>query len=154
MYLLTSGFCCCCVLTVICGCGKSKSDYDVNGNKGSKTVTCIGCWLKFLAAIIHVVWIILVLIFMVIPVLTMFMIVVLALILSLGVLCFLCCYHEKITQRLKEILNILLTYEVHHDTHAAAILKKNWEGIQKYPHENEKEKGCAPNHVIISFDDA
>ena len=91
---------------------------------------------------------------MVIPVFTMFMIVVLASILSLGVMCFLCCYREEITQRLKEILNILLTYEVHHDTHAAAILKKNWEGIQKYLDEKEKEKGCAPNHVVISFDDA
>ena len=88
---------------------------------------------------------------MVIPVLTMFMIVVLASILSLVVLCCLRYYHVDRTKRLKKVLNTVLSYEIHHDTYAAAILKRNWEGNQEYG--KEKEKGCAPNHVVISFDD-
>eukprot|EP00731_Ephydatia_muelleri_P004907 Em0002g1083a len=159
LYGLISGFCCCCILLpIICDCGKDKSesnnpedekkDENKDANKDYPTERI----LKLLAGAINVIWILVLVIFMVIPVLTMFMIVVLASILSLVVLCCLRYYKVNTTKRLTKVLNTVLSYEIH-DTHAAAILKRK-EGVQKYRDAKEKEKGCAPNHVVITFDDA
>lgn len=72
------------------------------------------------------------------------------------------CCPGNIAYRLNEVVNKVLKYELHYDTYAAKILRKTWDGIEKFPDYSKEERSVTnlnntpeptASHVVIQFEE-
>ena len=146
--ILLSGICCSCIILL-----EVFYKYECNKSKNKKIQKCIDyftidCSLRFIANVINVCWMICFAILIGIPLIVLALIMLLIFAIPSGV----AFYFFK--DRLTEVVDKVLRYELDYNTYAAQILRKTWDNIDKFPEEEEEteeRRGSNDTAVVIKF---
>ena len=154
IYFLLSGICCSCIiLPVIYRKVIKKCKFDESKTLKIQEYFTIDCNLRFIANVINICWVICIAILIGIPLIVLALIMFLIFVIPSGVAFLLSKVCDK-KDRLTEVVNKVLRYELHYNTYAAQILRKTWDSIDKFQEEKTEEQTGSKDtakHVVIEF---
>ena len=147
IYFLLSGICCSCIILPVIY-HKVFDNCECNKCKTQKIQKCfdyftIDCSLRFIANVINVCWMICFAILIGIPLIVLALIMLLIFAIPSGV-AFLFC-----KDRLTEVVNKVLRYELDYNTYAAQILRKTWDNIDKFQEEKTEVRRGSKDTAVV-----